>query len=80
MNLIHFSVSRMAAILAKRFGWTYSQTIQVISQNGLWKAYMSKASQFVGKERRQQVQKQKQRYLNRINSLDPDHDLDLPGK
>ena len=65
----------MATVLAKSFGWTYSQSIRLISQ-----ACMSSKSQFIGRKMKKKVQNQKKRYLNRINSLDPNHDLDMLGK
>ena len=80
----------MAAAIAKRFGWTYSRTLRLVSQSKSLvydlsnicpaQVYMSSYSQFLGKNRKKQIQKQKKRYLNRINSLDPDHDLDMSRK
>lgn len=77
----------MAGIIAKHFGWSYSRTLHVIAKKRIESyiiksggiAFYSTQSQFVGKRRKQEVQKQKKRYLNRIESLDPDHDLDMPG-
>ena len=53
--------SLMAAVLAKSFGWTYSQSIRLISQNDLWKACMSSKSQFIGRKMKKKIQNQKKR-------------------
>ena len=77
----------MNGTLVKYFGWSYSRTIQVIKQqrqapNALEIKFWSRSytnSQFVGKQRKQMTQRNKKRYLKRINTLDPDHDIDMEG-
>lgn len=77
----------MTGILAKYFGWSYSRTIQVILQHQretnsleskLWSRNYTN-SQFVGKLRKQMTQNNKKRYLKRITTLEPDHDIDMEG-
>ena len=77
----------MNGTLVKYFGWSYSRTIQVIKQqrqapNALEIKFWSRSytnSQFVGKQRKQMTQRNKKRYLKRINTLDQDHDIDMEG-
>ena len=77
----------MTGILAKYFGWSYSRVIQVILKhqretNSLESKLLSRNytnSQFVGKLRKQMTQNNKKRYLKRITTLEPDHDIDMEG-
>ena len=74
----------MAGIIAKYLGWSYSRTLHVFSNKSLESCFFkgegiehyTTHSQF-GK---QDTQKKKKRYLNRVNSLDQNHDLEMPGK
>ena len=78
----------MTGILAKYFGLSYTRTAQLIvqnrqalclSENNLsFRNYTN--SQFVGKAQKQRTQVLKKRYLKRIKSLDPDHDVDMEGE
>ena len=79
----------MTAAVGKLLGWSYSKSVHLISQNAIpnylsknaqLSAYISSQSQFIGKGRKQEIQKKKKRYLNRLYSLDPNHDLDMTGK
>ena len=79
----------MASILAKHLGWSYSRTFQVFRQSGLipylttnkqYAENLSTKSQFYNKSEKLRRQKIKLKYYKRINSLDPDHDLDMEGK
>ena len=78
----------MSGILAKHFGLSYTRTAHLLMQNRQalclpennlsFRNYTQ--SQFVGRSQRQRTQVIKKRYLRRIKSLDPDHDVDIEGK
>ena len=78
----------MTGNLARYFGWSYSRTFHALLQQretaSVYKDSPSfrnyTNSQFVSRSKKQITQNNKKRYLKRINSLDPDHDLNMEGK
>ena len=78
----------MTGNLARYFGWSYSRTFHaLLQQRETASVYKDSSSfrnytnsQFVSRSKKQITQNNKKRYLKRINSLDPDHDLNMEGK